>query len=128
MKWKQKEGKMEKAEVINILRNEQTCVKAAGTCDRDCGSCPLVKPTEDILEAYETAIRMLESSSAQPEIIHCRDCKHWRQQTNYAGAQLSFGFCESDDMWRSLYGETYEVSHIDTDDDFYCGFAKRREE
>lgn len=65
--------------------------------------------------------------SAQPEIIRCRDCKHWRQQTNYAGASLSFGFCESDDMWRSLYGETYEVSHIDTDDDFYCGYAERRE-
>ena len=63
--------------------------------------------------------------SAQPEIIRCKDCKHWRQH-NYQGAPLSFGFCESDDMWRSLYGETYEVSHIDTDDDFYCGHAERR--
>ena len=62
----------------------------------------------------------------QPEIIRCKDCKHWRQQTNYQGAPLSFGFCESDDMWRSLYGEIYEVSHIDTDDDFYCGYAERR--
>ena len=64
--------------------------------------------------------------SAQPEIIRCKDCKHWRQQTNYQGSPLSFGFCESDDMWRSLYGETYEVAHIDTDDDFYCGYAERR--
>ena len=65
--------------------------------------------------------------SAEPEIIiRCKDCKHWRQQTNYQGTPLSFGFCESDDMWRSLYGETYEVSHIDTDDDFYCGYAERR--
>ena len=64
--------------------------------------------------------------SAQPEIIRCKDCKHWRQQTTYQGAPLSFGFCESDDMWRSLYGETYEVSHIDTVDDFYCGYAERR--
>ena len=62
------------------------------------------------------------------EVVRCKDCKHWRRQTNYAGAQLSFGFCESDDMWRSLYGETYEVSHIDTDDDFYCGYAERRED
>ena len=65
-------------------------------------------------------------SFAQPKIIHCKDCKHWRQNTNYQGVPLSFGFCESDDMWRSLYGETYEVSHIDTDDDFYCGYAERR--
>lgn len=64
--------------------------------------------------------------SAQQEIIRCKDCEHWRQQTNYQGAPLSFGFCESDDMWQSLYGETYEVAHIDTDDDFYCGYAKRR--
>lgn len=64
--------------------------------------------------------------SEQPEIIRCKDCKHWRQQTNYQGAPLSFGFCESEDMWQSLYGETCEVEHIDTDDDFYCGYAKRR--
>ena len=69
---------------------------------------------------------IIKLPSAQPEIIRCKDCKHWRQQTNYQGAPLSFGFCESDDMWRSLYGETYEVSHIDTDDDFYCGYAERR--
>ena len=62
------------------------------------------------------------------ELVRCRECKHWRQQTNYVGAPLSFGFCESDDMWRSLYGETCEVEHIDTEDDFYCGFAERRED
>ena len=77
-------------------------------------------------EIITLKLRMLPS--AQPEIIRCKDCKHWRQQTNYQGAPLSFGFCESDDMWRSLYGETYEVSHIDTDDDFYCGHAERRTE
>ena len=66
--------------------------------------------------------------SAQPEIVRCKDCKWWRQQTNYQGSPLSFGFCESDDMWRSLYGETYEVSHITTDDDFYCGYADMRGE
>lgn len=62
------------------------------------------------------------------EVVRCKDCKHWRRQTNYTGAQLSFGFCESNDMWGSLYGETCEVSHIDTDDDFYCGYAERRED
>ena len=63
---------------------------------------------------------------AQPEIIRCKDCRYWKQQTNFQGIPLSFGFCESDDMWRSLYGETYEVAHIDTDDDHYCGYAERR--
>ena len=64
--------------------------------------------------------------SAQSEIIRCKDCQHWRQQTDHQGVPLPFGFCESDAMWRSLYGETYEVSHIDTDDDHYCGYAERR--
>ncbi len=76
---------------------------------------------------YEDMVHAIKHlPSAQPEIIRCKDCKHWRQQTNYQGAPLSFGFCESDDMWRSLYGEIYEVAHIDTDDDFYCGYAERR--
>ncbi len=77
----------------------------------------------DKADAYKALVNL---PSAQSDIIRCKDCKHWRQQTNYQGAPLSFGFCESDDMWRSLYGETYEVSHIDTDDNFYCGYAERR--
>ena len=64
--------------------------------------------------------------SAEPEIIRCKDCKHWKQQIDYQGKLLSFGFCESEDMWCSLYGETTEVAHIDTDDNHYCGFAERR--
>ena len=83
--------------------------------------------TESRDESLSKAIRRIKRlPSIQPEIIRCKDCKHWRQQTNYQGAPLSFGFCESDNMWRSLYGETTEVSHIDTDDDFYCGYAERR--
>ena len=80
----------------------------------------------DLSGKYRHALNIAIEALQQPEIIRCKDCKHWRQQTNYQGAPLSFGFCESDDMWRSLYGETYEVSHIDTDDDFYCGYAERR--
>ena len=86
---------------------------AIGVVGRRCGMC-----IQDILDI----------PSAQTEIIRCRECKYWKQQTNYAGTPLSFGFCESDDMWRSLYGERDEIEHIDTDDDFYCGFAERREE
>ena len=79
------------------------------------------------VEAVSEAIKLLESMpSAEPKIIRCKDCKHWRQQANHQGIPLSFGFCESDDMWRSLYGETYEVAHIDTNYDFYCGYAERR--
>ena len=75
----------------------------------------------------ERAIEALEKlPSAEPEIIRCNDCKHWKQQISYQGTPLPFGFCESEDMWRSLYGETTEVEHIDTDDKHYCGFAERK--
>lgn len=64
--------------------------------------------------------------SAEPEIIRCKDCEHWRQETNCQDTPLSFGFCVSDDMWRSLDGETTEVAYIDTDENHYCGYAERR--
>ena len=94
--------------------------------DRGCdGNCKYdEKLYERIMQILGERIKPLPP--AQSEIIYCKDCKHWRQNTNYQGVPLSFGFCESDGMWRSLYGETYEVSHIDTDDDFYCGYAERR--
>lgn len=91
------------------------------------GNDPIDKYTIAIIDNDAQTIAQLPSEDAI-EVVRCKDCKHWRRQTNYAGAQLSFGFCESDDMWRSLYGETYEVSRIDTDDDFYCGYAERRED
>lgn len=78
----------------------------------------------ELSRTVQTGLHILPS--AQPEIVRCKDCKHWRQQTNYQGVLLSFGFCENEEMWRSLYGETYEVAHIDTDDDHYCGYAERR--
>ena len=70
-------------------------------------------------------INDMPTSETESQVVRCKDCKHWKRQA-YNGNPLSFGFCESDDMWRSLYGETYEVAHIDTDDDFYCGYAERR--
>lgn len=79
----------------------------------------------DLDEVYAHAETEAEARF-HAEIVRCKDCKHWRQQTNYQGVLLSFGFCESDAMWCSLYGETTEVAHIDTDDDFYCEYAERR--
>ena len=51
---------MSKQEAINIIKNEMECVRRVNSCDRDCGKCDLVKPKEDVLDAYETAIRSME--------------------------------------------------------------------
>ena len=45
----------------------------------------------------------------EPKVIKCKDCKYWKQRTNYQ----SFGFCENNDRW------TY------TDGNHYCGYAER---
>lgn len=85
---------------------------------------------QKLTKEYEQSVKETVNvilNTARCEIVRCKDCKHWKRQTAYNGNPLSFGFCESDYMWRSLYGETYEVSHIDTDDDFYCGYAERKD-
>jgi hypothetical protein len=46
--------------------------------------------------------------SAQAEIIVCGDCKHWSRES------ICDGFCSEDCMRH--------------DEDFYCGYAERREE
>ena len=47
--------------VIEILETEKTCVERASNnqCNRDCKHCDLVRPSKDILEAYEKAIRIV---------------------------------------------------------------------
>lgn len=85
---------------------------------------PVYKDPLNVLTEVRDRLKSLPV--VQPEIIQCNNCKYWRRQTAYNGAPLSFGFCECDYMWQSLYGETTEVAHIDTDDDFYCGYAERR--
>lgn len=63
----------------------------------------------------ETAINGLKAlPPAQSEIIQCKDCKYWKQSKSYQGVLLSFGFCENDYMW------------LETDDNFYCGYAERK--
>lgn len=50
---------MNKQEAISIIKNEMECVRRGSSCDRNCGSCDLVKPEEDIIGAYRQAISAL---------------------------------------------------------------------
>ena len=127
---------LDMADFIEKKRANDTDINVGGTISRQAAIDAAHKNYDTILDfksdghtvadSFEDIINALPP--AQPDIIYCKDCKHWRQQTNYQGALLSFGFCESDDMWCSLYGETTEVAHIDTDDNHYCGYAERRTE
>ena len=60
---KGKKEKMTTHKAISILKNERECVVTASlnNCNRNCKTCPLVKDTDEILAAYDVALKMLES-------------------------------------------------------------------
>lgn len=49
---------------------------------------------------------LAKQPSAQPEIVRCKDCKHWSRES------ICDGFCSEDCMRH--------------DEDFYCGYAERK--
>lgn len=51
---------MTNEKAIEVIKTERRCVlRNIRGCDRDCGKCDLVLPDEDILTAYDMAIRAL---------------------------------------------------------------------
>ena len=57
---------MDMQRVVDILKNEKECVKRQSrmpfgqSCNRECGNCDLVLPTDDVLQAYTLAIGCIE--------------------------------------------------------------------
>ena len=60
--------------------------------------------------------------SAEPEIIRCKDCYWWIRE-KLEGFELSYGDCESPDIWDCIRGNAYDVIAFQTNEDFYCRFA-----
>lgn len=51
---------MTEKEAIEVIKTEKKCVlRNIRGCDRDCAKCDLVLPDEEILTAYDMAIRSL---------------------------------------------------------------------
>lgn len=50
---------MTRDEVIRILKIERECISR--NCDRNCGYCDLVQEQETLLDAYNSAIALLEN-------------------------------------------------------------------
>ena len=50
---------------------------------------------------------------AQPEIIRCKDCKHWNK-----------GSCECRE--HAVNCQDYMVGDMETEAEHFCGYAKRR--
>ena len=64
-------------------------------------------------EAADTAKR---DAFCRGELIRCKDCRwHWRVTESRVS-----GYCEND--------KCFDGFHFETDNDFYCGYAERKEE
>ena len=51
---------MDKSEVIKYLKIELECISR--DCNRNCGECDLVQEQETLLDAYNSAIALLEEN------------------------------------------------------------------
>ena len=73
-----------------------------------------MKSISDSICEQQAIDALCELPSAQPEIIQCKDCKHWREGTVYS-------YCDR------LYGmgvlDTYDYMVAEDD---YCSYAERR--
>jgi len=65
-------------------------------------------------DAVDTAICAL---STQPEIIRCKDCKHWKSN-EFIG--------NNDVLTANLH--SYPCKYAITDAEWFCGFAERRQD
>lgn len=73
-----------------------------------------MKVLKEVIARYETDGRTVKCFDIG-ELIRCKDCKwHWKS----AEWHLK-GYCENDKCWDGI--------HFETDNDFYCGYAERKE-
>jgi len=61
---------MTRKEAAGVIKFEKTCVLRQDTprCNRDCKKCDLLLPTEDVLTAYDMAIKALEQQPCEDTI------------------------------------------------------------
>lgn len=66
---------MTRKEAAGVIKFEKACVLRQDTprCNRDCKKCDLLLPTEDVLTAYDMAIKALEQ---EPKTGHWKSYTH----------------------------------------------------
>ena len=70
--------------------------------------------TDPLNVLTEVRDRLKALPSAEPEIIRCKDCKHWTN--NIGDSKLRDNYCNDE-----AHGFYYQCSEDD-----YCSFAERR--
>ena len=75
-------------EAIKLMKNEKACILKVDTCDRDCAKCELVRKTEDLLSAYDLAIKSLEMQKKLAEYSGMDIC-NWVEDYDYDEENIS---------------------------------------
>ena len=57
---------MEKSRIIELLKIERECVRrnSCNGCDRNCGMCDIVQTDTDLLEMYDSVIKILKKNAS----------------------------------------------------------------
>ena len=82
-------------EAIKLMKNEKACILKADTCDRDCSKCELVRKTEDLLSAYDLAIKSLEMQKKLAKFSGMDIC-NWVEDYYYDENDISEYVYEAD--------------------------------
>lgn len=92
---------METNRIIELLEIEHECMLKGshGDCDRKCEDCELVQDDWELHEMYTDAIALLKE---QPEIVLCKDCKHYKDETGMCDFCHTHGNAET---WYCADGE-----------------------
>lgn len=115
---------MTEKEAIEIIKIEKQCVlKSIEGCDRKCADCDLVRPDQEIIAGYDTAIKALEEIQQYREIGTVEECRAAveRQKpvrVEHEGSLSEDGFCNYRMARCPKCGEWRRDR--DRDDNIYC--------
>ena len=85
-----------------VIKGLETCSDVYYGADGACSSCPYSQTNGDrcLAELVHDAIAMLNE---QPEIVRCKDCKHWDSEEHDCNIKIGWFACGAD--WFCADGE-----------------------
>ena len=59
-----------------IIKRERECVLRAKSCDRNCGDCDLIMPEDEIVNAYNKALDLLEKQEKAEKVANLEELRN----------------------------------------------------
>lgn len=86
------------------------CLQSYASYEKNCGDCRYYSDKKCIGKLKNDAIALLK---AQPEIVHCGECKHWGKPLDYENA-IDVAYCD-------IFSKTSAFTS-----GFYCARGERK--